>query len=90
MIRRLSRLMVVLLTAAFVAATTSDAAETAPPLSSKNASRHNASLKTVTPIVFDTDITGDCDDVLALAMLHALADRGECDIRAITISKKIR
>jgi inosine-uridine nucleoside N-ribohydrolase len=42
---------------------------------------------TPTPVIFDTDITGDCDDVLALAMLHALADRRECDIKAVTISK---
>ena len=43
----------------------------------------------VTPvrIVFDTDITGDVDDVLALAMLHTLADRGECSIEAVTVSK---
>ncbi|MEM9478144.1 MAG: nucleoside hydrolase [Verrucomicrobiota bacterium] len=39
------------------------------------------------PIIFDTDITGDVDDVLALAMLHTLADRGACEIRAVTISK---
>lgn len=38
-------------------------------------------------IVFDTDIAGDVDDALALAMLHALADRGECSIEAVTISK---
>lgn len=38
-------------------------------------------------IVFDTDIAGDVDDVLALAMLHALADRGECTIKAVTVSK---
>jgi hypothetical protein len=38
-------------------------------------------------VVFDTDITGDVDDVLALAMLHALADRSECTIEAVTISK---
>jgi len=38
-------------------------------------------------IVFDTDITGDVDDVLALAMLHTLADRGECSIEAVTVSK---
>ena len=38
-------------------------------------------------IIFDTDITGDVDDVLALAMLHALADRGECTIEAVTVSK---
>lgn len=38
-------------------------------------------------VIFDTDISGDVDDVLALAMLHTLADRGECDLLAVTISK---
>lgn len=38
-------------------------------------------------IIFDTDIAGDVDDVLALAMLHTLADRGECVIDAVTVSK---
>ncbi|TWT56386.1 Inosine-uridine preferring nucleoside hydrolase [Allorhodopirellula solitaria] len=38
-------------------------------------------------IIFDTDISGDVDDALALAMLHALADRHECVIDAVTISK---
>ena len=38
-------------------------------------------------VVFDTDISGDVDDVLALAMLHTLADRGECVLEAVTISK---
>jgi len=40
------------------------------------------------PVIFDTDITGDVDDVLALAMLHSLADRGHCEIRAVTVSKE--
>ncbi|QDT02246.1 Inosine-uridine preferring nucleoside hydrolase [Rubripirellula lacrimiformis] len=40
-----------------------------------------------TPIIFDTDITGDVDDVLALAMLHTLSDNKECELRAVTISK---
>lgn len=39
------------------------------------------------PLIFDTDITGDVDDVLALAMIHALADRQECELKAVTISK---
>ncbi|TWU01363.1 nucleoside hydrolase [Neorhodopirellula pilleata] len=39
------------------------------------------------PVIFDTDITGDVDDVLALAMLHTLADRHECEILAVTVSK---
>ena len=38
-------------------------------------------------VIFDTDITGDVDDVLALAMLHTMADRKECDLLAVTISK---
>ena len=40
------------------------------------------------PVIFDTDITGDVDDVLALAMLHTLADRGCCEILGVTISKE--
>ncbi len=40
------------------------------------------------PVIFDTDITGDVDDVLALGMLHTLADRGQCEILAVTISKE--
>jgi hypothetical protein len=38
-------------------------------------------------IIFDTDITGDVDDVLALAMCHTLAGRGACDLLGVTISK---
>ena len=30
------------------------------------------------PVIFDTDMGNDIDDALALAMLHALSDRGEC------------
>lgn len=39
-------------------------------------------------LIFDTDITGDVDDVLALAMIHSLADREKCELLAVTISKK--
>jgi len=35
-------------------------------------------------ILFDTDIGGDCDDAGALAMLHRLCDRGECELLAVT------
>ena len=55
---------------------------------------HNISFAsddtTPVPVLFDTDICGDVDDVLALAMLHALADRGECDILAVTVSRPHR
>jgi inosine-uridine nucleoside N-ribohydrolase len=37
-------------------------------------------------IIFDTDMWGDIDDALALAVLHALQDRREVAILAITIS----
>lgn len=39
------------------------------------------------PVIFDTDIGNDCDDVMALAMLHALESRGECKLLAVTITK---
>ncbi len=37
-------------------------------------------------IIFDTDMDSDCDDVGALAMLHALADRGEVELLAVMTS----
>jgi purine nucleosidase len=37
-------------------------------------------------VIFDTDICGDCDDVLALGMIHALESRGMCRLLAVTIS----
>lgn len=47
----------------------------------------SASAQEPTPIIFDTDIGNDCDDVLALGMLHALESRGECKLLAVTITK---
>lgn len=38
------------------------------------------------PIIFDTDMDTDCDDAGALAVLHALADRDECEILATMVS----
>ena len=40
------------------------------------------------PIIFDTDMDTDCDDVGALAVLHALADLGECEILATPVSSR--
>lgn len=37
-------------------------------------------------IILDTDMHTDCDDAGALAVLHALADRGECEILAVMCS----
>ena len=39
------------------------------------------------PVLFDTDMASDCDDVAALSMLHALADRGEARILATVINR---
>jgi inosine-uridine nucleoside N-ribohydrolase len=39
------------------------------------------------PLIFDTDIGNDVDDVLALGMIHALQSRGECRLIAVTITK---
>lgn len=40
------------------------------------------------PIIFDTDMDTDCDDAGALAVLHALADRGEAEILATVVSSR--
>ena len=37
-------------------------------------------------ILFDADMTTDCDDAGAMAVLHTLADRGECEILATVTS----
>jgi purine nucleosidase len=38
------------------------------------------------PVIFDTDICEDCDDVAALAILHALESRGQCRLLAVTVT----
>ena len=40
------------------------------------------------PVIFDTDMGPDYDDVGAMAMLHAYADRGEAEILATIASTK--
>jgi hypothetical protein len=42
------------------------------------------------PVIFDTDMDSDCDDAAALAILHALADRGEAEILATVVSSIYR
>ncbi len=41
-------------------------------------------------IIFDTDIAEDCDDVGALAVLHALADNNELDIIGMMVSMPVQ
>ncbi|WP_422931652.1 nucleoside hydrolase [Singulisphaera sp. PoT] len=38
------------------------------------------------PLIFDTDICGDCDDVLALGMIHSMESRGACRLLAVTVT----
>lgn len=38
-------------------------------------------------LILDTDIGGDVDDALALAVIHALESRGECSLLAVTVTK---
>jgi inosine-uridine nucleoside N-ribohydrolase len=42
---------------------------------------------TPVPIIFDTDMGNDVDDVIALAVLHSLETRGEAKLLAVTITK---
>ncbi len=38
-------------------------------------------------LILDTDMSGDCDDAGTLALLHALADRGECELLATIVNR---
>ena len=42
------------------------------------------------PVIFDTDIGPDYDDVGAMALLHAFADNGECTLLATVASNKYK
>ncbi|HEY2945260.1 MAG TPA: hypothetical protein VGN09_22695, partial [Vicinamibacteria bacterium] len=60
-----------------------------PPDPGRAAPRRRAVREPV-DVVFDTDMALDVDDVGALALLHALANRGECRILAVGISESAR
>jgi inosine-uridine nucleoside N-ribohydrolase len=38
------------------------------------------------PVIFDTDIGNDVDDVLALGLIHNLQSRGACELLAVTLT----
>jgi hypothetical protein len=48
----------------------------------------NADQSQAVRMIFDTDMMGDVDDVGTVAVLHALADRGEVEILAMGLSGK--
>ena len=39
-------------------------------------------------VILDTDMSGDCDDAGALAMLNSLADLGECELLAVVTNRQ--
>lgn len=43
--------------------------------------------KKPTPLILDTDMGNDIDDALALAMIHGLQARGECELLGVVSSK---
>ncbi|WP_233231501.1 nucleoside hydrolase [Tichowtungia aerotolerans] len=44
-------------------------------------------IKKPVQLLLDTDMGNDIDDALALAMIHALQSRGECELIGVTVSK---
>lgn len=56
-------------------------------LTSCNAGQNEEALEPV-GIIFDTDMTTDCDDAGALAMLHTLDQTGEANILATVVNNK--
>ena len=38
-------------------------------------------------LIFDTDMGNDVDDALALAIIHAMVDRGKCEFLGLTLTK---
>lgn len=38
-------------------------------------------------LIFDTDMGNDIDDAMALAMIHSMISRGECELLAVTVTK---
>jgi hypothetical protein len=43
-------------------------------------------MSTTSSVILDTDMDTDCDDASALAVLHALASLGECNLLAVIVS----
>lgn len=56
------------------------------PIAGWSAARPNVVTAPVR-IILDTDMSGDADDAATLAILHALTDRGECDLLATVVNR---
>lgn len=51
--------------------------------------KQNSSQIEPVSLILDTDISADCDDAGAVAVLHALADKGEVSIRGMMVSMPV-
>jgi inosine-uridine nucleoside N-ribohydrolase len=58
-----------------------------PGTTPKEPPRTDQSAPEPVRLIFDTDIGNDVDDAMALAVIHALADRAECQLLAVTVTK---
>jgi hypothetical protein len=69
-------------------------------MSAVQESSKSAAVQTVSPryprpgnappvvrLIFDTDMGNDIDDALALGVIHALQNRRECELLAVTVTK---
>ncbi len=63
-----------------LAATAAQGAETRPATAAPGGAKP-------VPLIFDTDMGNDIDDALALAIIHTLADHGEAELLAVTVTK---
>ena len=54
-------------------------------ISSRAATADTAAARAPVRLIFDTDMAEDVDDVGALAVIHALADRGECELLGVMV-----
>ncbi len=59
----------------------------APAVCVAQINEHSA-IREPVKLILDTDMSGDCDDAGALALLHALADRDECEILAVVTNRR--
>lgn len=48
----------------------------------------NHPVSSPVPVIYDTDMSTDVDDVGALAMLHGMADQGDVDLLAVMVSSE--
>ena len=58
-------------------------AESQPGESSSSETMITPDANKKVPLILDTDMSHDVDDVAALAMIHAFANNGEADLRAV-------